>query len=175
MQKLTHCKRDHEFTEENTYVTKNGIRHCKTCRREMMRERRDGTQVGQANSRKTQCAQGHPYDEENTIWSTKKDGRKRRNCKACAKTHQDRFRIVRYGITEEQYQQLVTLQENKCAICKREFVRTPHIDHDHTTGEVRGLLCYSCNGAIGNFKDNVKALQNAINYLEKFSNTDTQV
>jgi hypothetical protein len=174
MQKLTHCKRDHEFTEENTYLAKNGVRHCKTCRRERMAQKREGTQVGHANSRKTHCAQGHPYNEENTLWSTKKDGRKRRNCKTCAKVHQDRFRIVRYNITEEQYQNLLTLQKNKCAICTREFVRTPHIDHNHTTGAVRGLLCYSCNGAIGNLQESIEILKNAIRYLESFSNTDTE-
>jgi hypothetical protein len=63
-------------------------------------------------------------------------------------------------------------QNNKCAICAREFVRTPHIDHNHTTEVVRGLLCYSCNGAIGQFHENVNTLKAAIKYLESFSNTD---
>ena len=41
------------------------------------------------------------------------------------------------------------------------------IDHDHTTGQVRGLLCDSCNPALGGFKDNIESLQKAIDYLKE--------
>lgn len=59
-------------------------------------------------------------------------------------------------------------QECKCCICKKEINlknKTAVIDHNHITGKVRGLLCYSCNTGIGLFKDNVNTLNAAINYI----------
>lgn len=54
-----------------------------------------------------------------------------------------------YGITEEQYQQMVLDQENKCAFCKKESHRTLYVDHCHITGLIRRLLCNTCNVAYG--------------------------
>lgn len=75
-----------------------------------------------------------------------------------------------YGLTIEQYDSILESQGNSCAICK---IDTPsgrgrfHVDHNHITGEIRGLLCHHCNLALGNFKDDVPTLLNAINYLNK--------
>src|SRR6266496_6688256 len=56
--------------------------------------------------------------------------------------------LTKYGITEKQYDELYRKQEGRCAVCKRaasSFRRRLSIDHDHKTGEIRGLLCLSCN------------------------------
>lgn len=171
MAKGTHCARGHEFTESNTYVTSTGARHCKACRRERMQARRAGTQVGYANARKTHCPKGHEYSESNTIHSKTSKGAPRRWCKACEKANQARQRVKRYGITVEDYANMLVQHVGKCGICSRPFSRSPHIDHDHVTGKVRGLLCYPCNSGIGQFQDNIETLKNAIAYLEKFSET----
>ena len=121
MVKQTYCKRNHEFTVENTYVTKSGLRHCKACRRETMRLRREGTQVGYANARKTHCPKGHEYTEDNTIHSVTSKGTPRRWCKACAKAHHAKLRVKKYGLTEEQYASMLLTQENSCGICARKF------------------------------------------------------
>lgn len=71
----------------------------------------------------------------------------------------------RYGISLEEFTHLKALQNNKCAICQNEFTNTPHIDHDHLTQKVRGLLCRSCNTSIGNLKDSPFLLNRAIIYL----------
>ena len=73
----------------------------------------------------------------------------------------------RYGLTDDDYQKLLKLQHNCCAICKAEFSRLPHVDHDHTTKKVRGLLCPNCNQGLGKFHDNVETLRNALDYLNK--------
>lgn len=58
-------------------------------------------------------------------------------------------RLVRqYGITFEQYLEMLKKQAGECAICENQM-RQPHIDHDHSTGRVRGLLCATCNTAVG--------------------------
>lgn len=66
------------------------------------------------------------------------------------------------------YDELCRLQGGVCAICGRapKAGKHLHVDHDHETGEVRGLLCFSCNVGIGNFGNDVERLQRAIDYLE---------
>lgn len=73
---------------------------------------------------------------------------------------------LRYGLTEEGYQLLYELQEGCCAICG-ESQPVLHIDHDHDTDIIRGLLCYGCNNGLGAFKDDAQRLVAAANYLMK--------
>lgn len=76
-----------------------------------------------------------------------------------------------YGITLEQYYAMYEAQEHKCAICKKEYELGGKVglavDHCHSKGHVRGLLCVQCNHAIGKFEDNVEFLNNAIAYLSE--------
>ena len=72
-----------------------------------------------------------------------------------------------YGITEIEIVDLKNKQENKCAICTEELTNEFMIDHCHNSLKVRGLLCRSCNLAIGLFKDNIITLNNAIEYLKQ--------
>jgi hypothetical protein len=59
----------------------------------------------------------------------------------------------KYGLTSEKYELMVQSQNNCCAICQRPAkVRRMHVDHDHETGEVRGLLCYGCNASLGHLE-----------------------
>ena len=52
-----------------------------------------------------------------------------------------------------------------CQICQRELGDKPHVDHDHETGAVRGILCFNCNGGLGQFGDDIDRLEQAIEYL----------
>jgi len=70
---------------------------------------------------------------------------------------------ARYNLTPEQYSDLLNKQNGVCAVCQEE--KKLHIDHCHETGKVRGLLCPECNHGLGNFKDSIKLLENAIGYL----------
>lgn len=68
--------------------------------------------------------------------------------KALARAERAYFRYVEktYGITEAQYKEMFDAQDGRCAICGRKPVRRRlAVDHDHNTGKVRGLLCYTCN------------------------------
>ena len=95
--------------------------------------------------------------------ATRKDGLSS-YCKACRRNiHVKRF----YKLTPEQYAKMKADQANRCAICGNE--PTNHelpVDHDHLTGEVRGLLCVSCNRALG-YIENGDWLKSALAYLGK--------
>lgn len=81
------------------------------------------------------------------------------------KTKQKDYDLKRnYGLSLERYLDLVAEARNCCEIC-RTPCDTLHVDHDHTTGEVRGLLCSPCNRGIGHLKDNIDTLKAAILYL----------
>ena len=77
---------------------------------------------------------------------------------------------TQYGITLDDYHSMLERQDNGCGICKE---KTPGgrtqffaVDHCHTTGKVRGLLCTKCNRGLGLFNDNTGKLLSAINYLK---------
>jgi hypothetical protein len=55
----------------------------------------------------------------------------------------------RYGITVAQFNEMWDKQGGRCAICPRPFAKTPHIDHCHISGKIRGLLCFTCNIRLG--------------------------
>lgn len=114
-------------------------------------------------------------------------------CKACMskrardaqkalgpKFHQRRRELRlfnRYGITLEDYRRTYDDQGGKCAVCLKseeypdieatEVNRTLVVDHSHTTGKARGLLCHSCNRAIGLLQDNPEFVRRAAEYLDR--------
>lgn len=90
-----------------------------------------------------------------------------------------------YNISIEDYKDIYIEQKGKCAICggvgydnlKRSVKMKLVVDHDHTTGAVRGLLCHPCNTALGQFQDDKNTILKAVDYLNKpvriFSNTES--
>lgn len=89
------------------------------------------------------------------------------------KYHQDnkekvniRHRLYMHDMAQGEHDALLRKQKNRCAICRKKFLKTPHIDHNHESGENRGLLCDDCNLGLGRFKDSVKTLKSAIKYLK---------
>lgn len=80
-------------------------------------------------------------------------------------------RRANYGISDEQYDEMLDRQEGKCAICK--LPPDPNarqglgVDHSHVTGAVRGLLCSTCNVALGMLNDDAALIRVAATYLEE--------
>lgn len=82
----------------------------------------------------------------------------------------------KYGISNEMYDTMLVEQDFKCKICDSSDTRNKStkylvVDHDHKTGNIRGLLCDYCNVGLGRFEDDIKRLEKAIMYL-KGSNHD---
>ena len=116
----------------------------------------------------------------------KKDGRRNR-CKQCVSEHAKAARLTSntdrrgylrstYGLELEDYDRMYEEQGGTCGICKQAEtavsgksgkVLNLAVDHCHTTGENRGLLCHNCNRGIGYLQDSTDNLRAAINYLEK--------
>lgn len=124
------------------------------------------------------CKQLKPLDE---FHRSKEHSKGRTNgCKKCksekAKTREEKRQLwTKYQLTEVQFNQMLKDQENRCAICQREFLLgtvgmkerhlVAQVDHDHVTGAVRGLLCAACNRGLGAFGDNIENLERAIRFL----------
>lgn len=75
-----------------------------------------------------------------------------------------------YGITAEQFNSTLDRQGWSCALCGSEFVNgtnlIPQVDHDHVTGEVRGIICKRCNQGLGCLGDSIEGLERAVAYLK---------
>jgi hypothetical protein len=119
------------------------------------------------------------------FWTTSEHKYRKRVCKTCtkivnktwvqsnrskARANGFRWKLkTAYGLTEADYDAMLLFQEGRCKICQREFSEdrrlVPHVDHDHATGRVRGILCFTCNTGLGKFSDDAKLLQRAIDYL----------
>ncbi len=79
-----------------------------------------------------------------------------------------------YNLSRDDYNNLLVAQENKCAICGAEEQERMVVDHCHTTGSVRGLLCNSCNCGLGFFQDNIEFMKKAIAYIKINDKTTTE-
>jgi hypothetical protein len=126
--------------------------------------------------RKEKCKFGHPLVFVPT--------QKRLRCYECDKVrhkkyyfeNKDKIRVKArdrqlrylYGITQEEYYRLLLSQNSQCSICgKVHSERSLVVDHNHYTGEIRGLLCSQCNFMIGLADENNEILRRAMEYLTK--------
>jgi hypothetical protein len=73
--------------------------------------------------------------------------------------------VRRYGISAAEADEMLHAQAALCPICRRPLSKNAHVDHEHGTGDVRGLLCFTCNSGLGNFGDDVERLERAAAYL----------
>jgi len=101
-------------------------------------------------------------------------------CKECQSVRFKKMHVKKtYGITFKELEKRIKNQNSRCPICKRDFKdlsesgrsndRYPRIDHNHKTGEIRGILCDLCNRMLlGSIDDNIFILINAIKYLKNF-------
>lgn len=88
----------------------------------------------------------------------------------------DRRRVRNFGVSSEVMAAMLDWQGGACRICRRTFSEPklpPAIDHDHSSGLVRGLLCHQCNLGLGNFRDNPAFLLAAIEYLRESSSVNS--
>lgn len=141
---------------------KNPLTHCSRCG-----EERDGA---------------HPaYCAE--CWRIKREERRLQPCATCGaertpgerrspsycdRCSRERWLVKKYGLTLDQFDALLARQDGRCAICRDESNgRMWHVDHDHNTGAVRGILCDKCNRGLGHYDEDAALLIKAAEYLER--------
>jgi hypothetical protein len=100
--------------------------------------------------------------------ATQKARRQRPEAKA---KEREAHLLRKFGITQAQYDEMLAQQGGGCALCGRPPAPgiSLHVDHDHVTGKVRGLLCFRHNNALGDFDDDPAMLMKAAGYLDLLS------
>jgi len=167
-QRLWYIANRHRILSKNKAKTKSKPklkRVCKVCSAEFLSSRKDRKYCGSGCSKLADKMRSDKYGK-----SHKKD--KVAYDKIYLHKNKERKSIVsrsshlrrKYGITLEDYNSMFRNQNGRCAICNRDG-RELAVDHDHTTGKIRGLLCFSCNTSIGKFNDDISILKSAINYI----------
>lgn len=145
------------LTHKDADLFESGRRICKDCRRE------DHKKTYEANKDKYKMkAKDWLKNNPEKYKEYQKASRLNRKPKA-----RDYYLRRRFGITLETFEQMSAEQNHTCKICgqKELTYKNLNVDHCHETGKIRGLLCTSCNTALGLLKDNLQNLQNAIRYL----------
>jgi hypothetical protein len=107
-----------------------------------------------------------------TSFTLRKSGRRAPYCQPCQRGYnRERRLLLMFGLTWEEYDFLLAAQDYRCAICDcRPRRNMLAVDHDHSTGEIRGLLCSRCNQRLlGAANDNPARLRKAADYLEAFT------
>ena len=108
-------------------------------------------------------------------WRTENKEAIKQKTKADRLTNKERYKTYdlkkSYGITSQDYNKMLEEQNNCCKICGFEYIPPAKylcVDHNHTTGVIRGLLCDKCNRGLGHFNDNQELLVKAIEYLARY-------
>ena len=84
-----------------------------------------------------------------------------------------------YGITLNEFERRLEMQNNECEICNQKFIKDSKgllkasVDHNHSTGKIRGIICNTCNLTLGRIKENKQVLYKMIQYLEKYESSET--
>lgn len=173
MKKCSKCKKELPLSEfwKDKYK-KDGLRSaCKICNannKEYLKEYNKRT----ASERKKYREKNAEKLKASTIAWQKANPERVKLLKR--KTH-----LKKYNLTINDYDKILKNQNNRCAICKKEDKKTLHVDHDHSCCNqraiscglcVRGLLCTNCNALLGNARDDITIINNAIEYLKAWSN-----
>lgn len=152
------CREEKPVTEFHKHKDGHQAK-CKPCNRALVSKWR-------AENPEKEKAKQAKYYSENTA-----DAKARMaNYKKANQSKIRTLNLKKYGITLAQYEQMFADQAGCCAICKThqsEFSKSLAVDHCHTSGKVRGLLCGLCNTALGSMRDSPEILASAINYLRK--------
>jgi len=180
-----HCKACRRIYWQ-TYYAANGdrLRAEVVARREANPEQRAAAQRAwrEANperdaDRKKTWREANPERDAATTkaWAEANPERRAASNKAWREAHPEHSRVKwlrsAYGISQADYAEMLEAQEHGCAICgktKAEEGMRLSVDHDHDTGKVRGLLCGSCNRAIGLLRHDPELLRSATVYLDQW-------
>jgi len=184
------CSKCNLLKAESEFYFRDGnpINQCKSCCKEYANSRKEANRENQRKFRENNPNYQKEYQSRNrgkykgrykgrykgkysckTYYAKNKEKYLQRNKEYRKNLTRDQKLRYKYSITEKELQALIESQGNKCKICDTPFSENfsdrMNIDHDHTTGKLRGLLCHKCNTGLGLFKDDISRLHSAIDYL----------
>lgn len=124
----------------------------------------------QTEKRRSICKLCHNATYRNNYQKNPEKYKRYTNSKMYRSELKRKANLKTYGLTVEQYEEMLQHQNNVCAICLENCTSGKRlaVDHCHITGRVRQLLCRRCNQSIGKFNDDPILLQKAVNYLLKW-------
>lgn len=117
-------------------------------------------------NRETAAQRSQEWYQNNTERAIEGQRRRRKENPTYALTDRRRNLVIKYGLSVEDWDALFEAQGRRCPICKASDLDKWDTDHDHATGQVRGILCPPCNRGIGQLKDDPARLRAAAEYLE---------
>lgn len=133
-----------------------GLQHCPMCRKDLALEAFAPTARGETGQYCRECKKA-----KNRAWYLEK-GRHTKPAQHRART---------YGLESDEFEAMMVEQKHACAICSRSFIglkpQMIHVDHDHRTGVVRGILCQNCNNGCAALLDDPDLVLNACVYIAK--------
>ena len=184
-------KRECSYCHQTKYIAAHGL--CRAC---YMRDKRNGSVVPKPPRQRTLCdvpgctkpvASHGKCDNHRIRYKRKTEQSQTRHAEYQRTWRKKTFEQSKnsdlkknFGITLEDYQLMLDKQNGVCAICGQKEKRIHRatgapmnlaVDHDHTTGAVRGLLCSPCNHGIGNFFESEVLLSRASEYLKSYKET----
>jgi len=175
MKKCNVCK---ETKSEDSFgtngISKNGKRYlkskCRDCDNKRKRElNKEKPELSKAVNKRFYEKNAQKMRDKAKKWREENPEKSKQQCREWYKKNKDRAKCYnlnyKYGISLNDYKKMQKEQNNKCYICKIKDDNLV-VDHNHKTGEVRKLLCVSCNIFIGKMEKDTDRLMAALNYLE---------
>ncbi|MFF0426194.1 endonuclease VII domain-containing protein [Streptomyces sp. NPDC004520] len=173
MKRCSRCRRvQHHDAFASNRAMRDGLRaYCRECQAAHYKARQEA--AGRTVRVKAPVPSGHKRCPQRGEVKPHSDWEPNRSssdgwssyCRECrAQRNRASYFKRKYGITEAERDQMIAAQGGVCVICREGPAE--HVDHDHRTGKVRGVLCFSCNAALGQFKDRPDAIRRAAAYVE---------
>jgi len=146
---------------------------CSSCQTEKVLDsfcKHRGMKDGHNNNCK-ECVKQHTQENKEKVRKYKSDYYSA-NREKCIARDRKSYLKRKYNVTVEWYEEQLKKQNGECMICGTTegggISSLLHVDHNHETGQIRGLLCQPCNTGLGLFKENTQLLQKAIQYVDEF-------
>ncbi|MFJ2293181.1 endonuclease VII domain-containing protein [Streptomyces sp. NPDC087894] len=170
------CSRCRKALPTESFASNRAMRdglqaYCRECSAEYYRQRQEArgrsvrvkVPVQRGHKRCPQCGEVKPHDQ----WERNKSSSDGWSsyCRPCrAERNRVSYFQRKYGLSPADLGDLIAAQKSVCCICLT--APAEHVDHCHKTGRVRGVLCFSCNAALGQLKDRPDAIRRAAAYVE---------
>ena len=155
------CEIEKPLTEFRLAVSRGSQHYRRTCKQCTLLQRKKHPNYEQHKRNSALQQKNHP---DRLQRSRARDAKRELSSTTCGRARKLK---CRYGLTLEEYNALVFTQSGLCASCQN-LTNPLYVDHDHSTGMVRGLLCKNCNLALGNLFDDPKRAQGLLKYIIEY-------